>query len=99
MSEHDFLLGPPSTLRRPLHAIALEVCQKHQLRPLDLLSKRRDKMIVFARFEFCFRARNESSATYPEIGKFLNRDHTSIMSAVKRYPQISAKLSPLLTDN
>lgn len=85
MSEHDYLLGPKPA--RPLHAIAAEICAAHNVRPADFFSNRRIRQYAWARQEYCYRARQETSASYPEIAALLKWDHTSAMYAVWRYEQ------------
>ena len=82
----DFLLGP-TVNARPMHAIAAEVCEARGVSPVDFFSKRRKRPYVLARQEFCWRARNETFASYPKIGQFLDRDHTTIMDAVKKHEE------------
>jgi len=85
MSDRDYLLSG-DTLRRPLHAIAMEVCDKYEVTMEQLLCPRRHRFIVLARQEFCYRAKNEARASFPMIGQFLGgRDHTTIIESVKRY--------------
>lgn len=68
-----------------LHNILCQVALAHSLMPEDLTSHRRTKHLIKARFEFCYRAVTETTASLPQIGRVLNRDHTSILSAAAAY--------------
>lgn len=65
--------------------IIAEVCDHHGVAVKELLSCRRDAFLVRAREEACWRLRDETAMTYPAIGRLLNRDHTSVIAAVRRY--------------
>lgn len=72
-----------------LEAIADQVCARHGIGRNDLLSKSRRPAIVHIRWEFMWRARHETCASYPAIGAFLGgMDHTSVLHGVKRYEAI-----------
>lgn len=50
-----------------------------------ILSKRRNKHLVYPRQILCYLLKEEANYSYPAIGKFLNgRDHTTILHAVKK---------------
>ncbi len=49
----------------------------------ELRAKRRDRGSVFSRMIFCGIMR-EFDFSYPSIGKFLNRDHTTIIHSINR---------------
>lgn len=88
--ERDYLLKRAG---QPLHAIAAEVCKAHQISPLDFFSKRRFRPITKARQEYCYRARHETTASYPEIAKLLGWDHTSVLYGVRKHEQRLSTLS------
>lgn len=83
--ERDFLLAPK--IDRPLHSIAIEVCQKHRLTMTELLGPCRLKQFVEARHEAWWRARRETVSSLPAIGKFFNRDHTTVLAAIRKYEE------------
>lgn len=87
--EHDYLLGKKTS--RPLHAIAAEVCEAHRIDRIDFFSKRRFKPFVYARQEFCYRAKHETMASFPEIARIFGWDHTSVMHAARKYEQRMSK--------
>lgn len=80
--DRDYLLKPTG---RPIHAIAIEVCEKHHVTLAELQSPLRYKPIVRARWELMARAYSETGASFPAIGRFLNRDHTTVMHGVLKH--------------
>jgi chromosomal replication initiator protein len=80
----DYLLTG-DTLVRPLHAIAIEVCEKYGITLERLKGRQRFSQVVMARHEFCFLAYNDR-ATYYEIGHFLGgRDHSTARHGYYRH--------------
>lgn len=53
------------------------------LAPSELFARSRVKSVVEARMVVCYIARRCTRMSYPELGRVFNRDHTTIMSAVK----------------
>ncbi len=72
--------GRPSSMR-----IIWEVCQAHKIGLRDLLSKRRTDPIVAARAEAGFRLYVEAGKSFPQVGRLLRRDHSSIINLIRRY--------------
>lgn len=64
-----------------LKQILLEVCLAYRVIPNELVGKKRNKVLVLARAEFVKRARNETDASFPRIGRALNKDHTTVIHA------------------
>lgn len=54
------------------------VAARHKLQPHDILGPDRFGHFVEARRETMIRLR-EAGYSYPQIGKFLNRDHTTVV--------------------
>lgn len=81
--ERDYLLGKKTG--QPLHAIAAEVCRVRHVSPVDFFSKRRFRSLAHARQEYCYRAKQETTASYPEIARLLGWDHTSVIYAVEKH--------------
>lgn len=70
----------------PIKRIILEVCEKHNVRYLGIVGKRRSRSIAWPRQEVYWRAYNETGASLPEIGRALGfRDHTTVMHGVRAY--------------
>ncbi len=79
------------------------VCGHFRLSSADLLSKDRHKSIAFARQVAMYLCRQRLKCSFPELGRaFGNRDHTTVMSAVRRVeslrrrdPQVNAHLEAI----
>lgn len=79
------------------------VCNHFRLTNAELLSKDRHKSVAFARQVAMYLCRQRLHASYPELGRaFGNRDHTTVMSAVRRVqtlraqdPQVNAHLEAI----
>ena len=70
-----------------LNTIVAEVCAKYGVSWRELISQRRWKPLVHARHEVYWRCITETSASYSRVGRFMNRDHTTIMHGVKVHGQ------------
>lgn len=75
------IVGDPTKL----DTIARQVCQKHRISLDALKNKMRWASHVKARQEFCWRARRETGKSFPQIGAFINRDHTTVMHSARKY--------------
>ena len=79
------------------------VCSHFRLSSAELLSKDRHKTIAFARQVAMYLCRQRLKCSFPELGRaFGNRDHTTVMSAVRRIeaqarkdPQVMAHLEAI----
>lgn len=79
------------------------VCSHFRLSNSDLLSKDRHKSVAFARQVAMYLCRQRLKCSFPELGRaFGNRDHTTVMSAVRRVealrqrdPQVKAHLEAI----
>jgi chromosomal replication initiator protein len=68
------------------------VCSHFRLSNAELLSKDRHKSVAFARQVAMYLCRQRLKCSFPELGRaFGNRDHTTVMSAVRRVEQLRAK--------
>lgn len=65
--------------------ILSEVSKKHFILPVFILGESRLTEFVKARSELAWRLRKELLMSYPAIGTFLDRDHSSIMHLVQKY--------------
>jgi chromosomal replication initiator protein len=93
--------------RRPelmsVEDIQRAVCTHFRLSNSDLLSKDRHKSVAFARQVAMYLCRQRLKCSFPELGRaFGNRDHTTVMSAVRRVealrqrdPQVNAHLEAI----
>ena len=67
------------------------VCHHFKLRTSDLLSKDRHKSIAFARHVAMYLCKQRLKCSFPELGRaFGNRDHTTVMSAVRKVEHLRA---------
>ena len=79
------------------------VCHHFRLSNSELLSKDRHKSVAFARQVAMYLCRQRLKCSFPELGRaFGNRDHTTVMSAVRRVealrekdPQVKAHLEAI----
>ena len=76
---------PILTARDIAKAVLSEVCAKHNVAVHHVMSLRRSQHIVAARHEVCWRLREETNWSLPQIGRFLGRDHTSVLHACRSY--------------
>ncbi|TGV26346.1 helix-turn-helix domain-containing protein [Mesorhizobium sp. M4B.F.Ca.ET.143.01.1.1] len=65
---------------------------------IEILSPRRDQRIAFVRSFICYWACRRTTFSLPDIGRLLNRDHTSILAAKRRYPERRAKMGRVLRE-
>ena len=61
-----------------MNDVAYKVCKKHGLTLENLQSKERTRDHVIARVEFTKRCLEELGKSVNAVGKFLNKDHTTI---------------------
>jgi chromosomal replication initiator protein len=67
------------------------VCHHFKLRSGDLLSKDRHKSVAFARHVAMYLCKQRLKSSFPEIGRaFGNRDHTTVMAAVRKVGALRA---------
>lgn len=79
------------------------VCHHFHLRSTDLISKDRHKSVAFARHVAMYLCKQRLKCSFPELGRaFGNRDHTTVMSAVRKIeaqrdvdPELRAHLEAL----
>ena len=67
--------------------ILAEEAARYRVRVIDVLSERRDRRSVLARHAVCWRLRHETTWSLPHIGRFVRRDHTTAIHAVRRHQQ------------
>ncbi len=65
--------------------IALEVAERCQITVADMRSPTRARRVSWPRQEAMARIRDLGGRSYPQIGAFFNRDHTTAMHSVKRH--------------
>lgn len=63
-------------------AIAREVAARHRLTVNEMLGPSRDHEFVVARAQL-YRALRQRGWSFPKIGRFVNRDHTTVLAALR----------------
>lgn len=63
------------------------VTKKHGVSFSEIQSKRRRPRLVRARDELCYLIRENLPWSFPEIGHFVNRDHSTVFQAVRRHKE------------
>ena len=79
------------------------VCSHFRVTSAELLSKDRHRSVAFARQVAMYLCRQRLKSSFPELGRaFGNRDHTTVMSAVRKVeslrktdPQVDAHLEAI----
>jgi chromosomal replication initiation ATPase DnaA len=71
----------------PVQKLILEVANKYDLIPQDVVGPLRSRKNVLARHEFCYRARSELKLSLNRIGHFAKRDHTTVIHAIRMHAQ------------
>jgi len=103
MKSEISLVTAPSQKLVCVADIQKAVCSHFRLTSADLLSKDRHKSVAFARQVAMYLCRQRLKSSFPELGRaFGNRDHTTVISAVKRVeslrkrdPQVNAHLEAI----
>jgi chromosomal replication initiation ATPase DnaA len=89
----------PGLEPKTMAAIIEEVCRKWGYTITDMRSARRDKRIVVARHELFWRCRHETYRSLSEIGRFLNKDHTTVLHGISRYEKLRNAIRDGTFDN
>jgi len=71
-----------------LGLLARDICEKHGITLSMLRSDRRFQKLSDARQEFSYIAYVEMGLTFQQIGKYLHKDHTSIVHAVQKMKKL-----------
>lgn len=71
--------------RHPLDNIRDVVCHYYGITAEDLHGKDRTKHLCVARHAFCYltRTQHHGRVSYPAIGRYLSRDHTTAMAGMR----------------
>jgi chromosomal replication initiator protein len=96
-------IAPRRQETRSVEDIQRVVCGHFRLTNAELLSKDRHKSVAFARQVAMYLCRQRLGCSFPELGRaFGNRDHTTVMSAVRRVeslrrsnPDVNAQVQAL----
>lgn len=78
------------------------VCHHFHLKDAELLSKDRHKTTAFARHVAMYLCKQRLSVSFPELGRAFRKDHTTVMSAVRKVeslrdqdPQVRAHIEAI----
>lgn len=82
---------PHGKKRKTAREIIVEVAEEYQVTVKDILSIRRNNNIVEARHECVWRIKNETMLSFPQMGKIMNRDHSSLVHAYHKMRDRKAK--------
>ncbi len=64
------------------------VCSHYDVTEKEVKSKNREQHIVVPRQHFCWVVyRNRLDISYPMLGRFLSKDHTTIIHAVNKFEE------------
>lgn len=77
------ILGPVTEKPR-MDVIVYKVAKAYDIDARDIIEKRRFKSIMPARFEAIYHC-YDGGWSMTEIGQFFNRDHTTILNAIRRH--------------
>ena len=91
--------------RRPFHADGLTIASvvqavscHYKVSKLDIVSSRRTRNIVRPRQVCYYLAKRLTTKSLPEIGRRFNKDHTSVLSGIRRIEKLRATDSKIEAD-
>lgn len=67
-----------------IERIIEKICDVTGINPTTLSMRTRKREIVDARHIYCYIAKRETSLSLSKIGEPINRDHTSVLHAIKK---------------
>jgi chromosomal replication initiator protein len=82
---------PARTKLASVEDISRAVCHHFHLRSSDLLSKDRHKTTALARHVAMYLCKQRLSVSFPELGRAFGKDHTTVMSAVRKVESLRAR--------
>ncbi len=96
------ILPPPRPKKITIEAIQKIIAESYGLEMADLLSKKRNKQLVYPRHIAMYLCRRLTDASFPQIGEqFGGRDHTTVMHATEKIEKdlaADSDLASLLED-
>jgi chromosomal replication initiator protein len=82
---HDLVApGPPSGRGTTPNAVLTAVCRYFDVKVEELKGKARQKQIVVPRQMAMYLLREDAHLSTPEVGRHLNRDHTTVLHGIKQ---------------
>jgi hypothetical protein len=76
-----FTNSTKSRMRR----IVVDTSDKYSVSIEDIMSSSRNRTLVLARQEAMYRARIEVGTSFPEIGRYFNKDYSTVAHSVKAH--------------
>lgn len=80
----------PAAIRPFVHEIVEAACVAFDISLRDVMSERRDRVAARARQAAMFLAKEMTPLSLPQIGRLLNRDHTTVIHAARVIPLLIA---------
>jgi len=77
----------PITIRKGWRMVISEVCEKHGITEIDVRSSRRHPEICKCRHEIMWRLSREVFLSLGEIGRRINRDHTTVIHGIAKHEE------------
>ncbi len=74
-----------------LNSLLKVVCKRFDCTKTEILSHRKNAAIAYKRHVLYYLAHKYTDASLPKIGKFMNRDHTSIIHGYKKVERVFAQ--------
>lgn len=71
--------------RKSLEKILSQVCREFLVMPLNIRAHQRNRAFTIPRQKAMFRMATETEKSLPAIGRFLNRDHTTVMHGIRAH--------------
>lgn len=82
-----------------LESINAVVCSYYKVARIDFTSQRRTAYICKARQVAMYLARTLTPRSLPEIGRYMQRDHTTVISGVRKITKLLADGDTVLADD
>jgi chromosomal replication initiation ATPase DnaA len=76
---------PRPRLMTPGERILLETAEKHKVSIVEIRSQKKTRRIIIARWECIYRLKVELKLPLATIGRFMKRDHTTVLHAIREY--------------
>lgn len=72
---------------RTMASILTEVALANDVSEADLKGASKDPLVVKSRYEVMYRCRMELHKSFPAIGRFMNRHHSTVLNGVRRHEE------------
>ena len=79
--------APRRRLILPVETIVDEVAKRHRLTVADLIGTGLARPVTLARQEAMWAVKQATTLSYPAIGRFFGRDHTTIIHGVQAHEE------------